>query len=409
MANEDEPTSDFRKRLAAIPKIDEKPVEDLWDKAAPPVVRPPAPVARPNLPGGSQKEDAFFGAPDGEVAPVAGAVALDERVPPSIAPDVPVPEPVGSRPRKRRRWPILLFLLLAILALLIIIPLFLANRAFNSIERVPVGQVLSEPLPAGTNLLLVGTDSRDGIAADTENANVILGEGLSGSRTDTIIVLRLEEDGNKFLSLPRDLWLPIDGGDPQRINAAFARGPEALINTVQDELGIPISHFVQVDLAGFIELVDAVGGVEITIDHPAFDTASGLNLPTAGTVELDSTQALAFVRSRRYTEIVDGVEVTDPTSDLGRVQRQQEFLRALMLKLSEERNPVALNDMSDAIAGALVLDDQTSLTSALTLANALRTSSPESVTLPTAPATIGGAAVLTLTPESPAVLAQFGG
>ena len=103
------------------------------------------------------------------------------------------------------------------------------------------------------------------------------------------------------------------------------------------------------------------------------------------------------------------MEVTDPTSDLGRVQRQQEFLRALMLKLSEERNPVALNDMSDAIAGALVLDDQTSLTSALTLANALRTSSPESVTLPTAPATIGGAAVLTLTPESPAVLAQFGG
>ena len=164
------------------------------------------------------------------------------------------------------------------------------------------------------------------------------------------------------------------------------------------------------DLAGFIDLVDAVGGVEINIPNPAFDRGSGLDLPTAGTVTLDSTQALAFVRSRFYTEIINGAEVADPTSDLGRVQRQQDFLRALMLKISEERNPATLNSMSAAVAEALVIDDGTSLTEALTLANSIRTSSPESVTLPTSPTTTsGGAAVLTLNSESPAALAQFGG
>lgn len=409
MASESEPQPGFRDRLAAIPKIDDEPVGALWERATPPVVRPPAPVARPHLPGGTTAEDEYFGAERGTVARVAAnnASALAEPSSPVAEPDL-APQRPGRR-RRRRRWPVVLIFLLIIGALVVIIPLYLASRTFDSIDRVALGEVLTEPLPAGTNMLLIGTDSRDGIDTDTENSAVILGEGIAGSRTDTIMVLRVEEEGSRFLSLPRDLWLPINGGSEQRINTAFAQGPDALVNTVQSELGIPISHYVQVDLAGFIDLVDAVGGVDITIPHPAFDNGSGLNLPTAGTVTLDSTQALAYVRSRFYTEIIDGVEVSDPTSDLGRVQRQQEFMRALMLKVSEERNPATLNSMSAAVADALVIDDATSLTDALSLANALRVSSPESVTLPTTPANVGGAAVLVLNNESPAVLAQFGG
>ena len=408
MASEREPTSDFRKRLAAIPKIEDAPVTNTWEGATPPVVRPPAPVARPKIPGGTTAEEDFFA----NEPPAARNVALRDNGPattphqPEYAEEVAVP----TFRKRRRKWPLFLFLLLFIAALVVLIPLYLASQTFGDIDRVEVSEALVEPLPAGTNLLLIGTDSRDGIDGDTDNAGLILGEGISGERTDTIMVLRVEEEGSKFLSLPRDLWLPINGGDPQRINAAFAQGPEALINTVQTELGIPISHYVQVDLAGFIDLVDAVGGVEINIPNPAFDRGSGLDLPTAGTVTLDSTQALAFVRSRFYTEIINGAEVADPTSDLGRVQRQQDFLRALMLKISEERNPATLNSMSAAVAEALVIDDGTSLTEALTLANSIRTSSPESVTLPTSPTTTsGGAAVLTLNSESPAALAQFGG
>ena len=347
----DEPSS-FRERLAAIPKADEAPLDQDWHRGAPPVVRPPAPIARPAAKVARAQESAADRYFDENNAPWPAAAEPSGLVEPGDGERAIRPR----RERKRRRkWPLFLFLLLVLLVLAIVIPLFLANRTFNSIERVPVAQALVDPLPTGTNLLLVGTDSRADIDAETENSEVILGEGIAGERTDTMMILRIGEDGSSFMSLPRDLWLPIDGGDSGRINGAFGRGPDALINTIQSELGIPISHYVQVDLAGFIEVVDAVGGVDITIPNPAFDPRSGLNLPVAGTVTLDSAQALAYVRSRFYTEIIDGAEVTDLTSDLGRVQRQQTFLRAMLAKLAAERNPATLNSMSEAIGEALVL------------------------------------------------------
>ena len=348
---------------------------------SPAAARPAAPVARP-----------------------AASVAAP------VDPVVPTDAPPQPARRRRRRWPLVLLGLLALLVALIVVPGLLALRTFNSIERIPVAEALTpvaENSP-GRNLLLVGTDSREGIDADEENAGLILGGGTSGERSDTIMVLRIADDGSsRMLSLPRDLWLPIDGGDPQRINTAIARGPAAVINTIQTELGVPISGYAEVDLAGFIDLVDAVGGVTITIPHPAFDRASGLDLPVAGEVELDSAQALAWVRSRRYTEIINGSEVTDPTSDLGRVKRQQQFLRALFEKVSSERNPLELNEMMSSVAAAVRIDDQTSMTDALELANRIRTGLPESVELPTRPTTVGSAAVLVLADGSEDVLTLF--
>ncbi len=393
-------SGDFRERLRGIPRIDEQPVD--WDgNAQPPVVKRAAPVARPQprrqpAPDPSLGEDPRIDAYLDEY----GDGEADEQW------------PVGGR--RRRRWPLVLMALLLIAGLLVIVPLFRARQVFNNVERVPVADALVEAPPDGVNILLVGTDSREGIDGSTENAGLIIGveEGespITGERTDTIMILRLQEDGSaKFLSLPRDLWLPINGGDPQRINTAFRGGPEALINTIQGELGVPLSHYVQVDLIGFMGLVDAVDGVQIDIEHPAFDTRSGLDLPTAGPVVLDSAQALAFVRSRFYTERIDGAEVVDGTSDLGRVQRQQAFMRALFATVSEQRNPQVVNSMATAMAEAVVIDDSTSLSDAFNIANTLRTTTPESVVLPTRNASIGGRSVLELTEEAPLVLAQFG-
>ncbi len=391
MTTEQNESSSFRDRLAAIPRAEQKPIHQLWDDATPPVVRPPAPVARPAIDTPDEAAERFF--TEAEQAP-------------SLRQQQPAEVPTKRR-RRRRLGPLLAFFILAMLALGIVIPLFIANRTFNNIDRVPLAETLADPLPAGTNMLLVGTDSREGIDSTTDNSGAILGGGTSGSRTDTIMILRIGEDTSSFLSLPRDLWLPIDQGASGRINAAFAQGPDALINTVQNELGIPISHYVQVDLAGFIDVVDAVGGVEITIPHPAFDRNSGLDLPQAGVVELDSAQALAYVRSRFYTEIIDGQEVTDATSDLGRVERQQVFMRALIATLAAERNPATLNSMTSAIGEALIIDDATSFTEVLGLLNNMRGSEPVSVTLPTSPSTVGAASVLVLNEQSSAVLEQF--
>jgi LCP family protein required for cell wall assembly len=394
VATEDsEKPSDFRSRLADIPAIGSDPVAEQWATARPPVVRPPAPVARPAQHGSHTPVATPTTAPDETYAPTPGEEPQEEF-------ELPL--------RRRRRWPLILFVLFAIGAIVVLVPLFMARRVFDSVERVPVAQVLS-PASEGTNILLVGTDSRSGIDATTENAGAIIGEPVSGERTDTIMILRIEDEGTKVMSLPRDLWLPIDGGGSQRINTAFSKGPTAIINTVQSELAIPITHYVQVDLAGFIDLVDAVDGVDITIPYPAFDRGSGLDLPIAGTVTLDSTQALAYVRSRFYTEIRDGQQVVDGTSDLGRVQRQQDFMRALIAKVSTQRNPFVLNDMASSMADAVAMDDATSLTQALQIANTLRSQTPETVVLPTVPSRQGNAAVLLLGDGADEILADFQG
>ena len=145
-----------------------------------------------------------------------------------------------------------------------------------------------------------------------------------------------------MLPLPRDLFIPIVGGKGRdRINTAIQQGgPVSLIQTVQQSLGIPVHHYIEMDFVGFLELVDAVGGVVIDFDAPAIDLNSGLDIKTAGPHKLDRDQALAYVRSRHYTRIIDGKKVVDPTADLGRIERQQVFFRAVMSKVGDTRNPL---------------------------------------------------------------------
>ena len=283
-----------------------------------------------------------------------------------------------------------------------------AWSTWSGVERVELSPLL-EGSPTATNYLIVGTDSRDGVADDVENAGVIFGDGVAGERTDTIAILRVEGDVVSLLAIPRDLYVPIEGGARNRINAAFAfGGPESLIVTVQRELDIPIDHYLEVDFAGFLGLVDALGGVTVDFAHPAYDERSGLAIDTAGPNELDSAAALAYVRSRRYTELIDGQLVTDPTSDLGRVQRQQIFLGAVMGELGATRNPFVHLDALRAVADNVRVDDDFGLRGAASLGLTLRGAEPITATVPTGRLiTESGADVWVLTDESAAVLAPF--
>lgn len=211
------------------------------------------------------------------------------------------------------------------------------------------------------------------------------------------MVLHLGPDGNRMLSLNRDLWVTIAGtGREERINTALTvGGPATLIRTVQENFGIPLDHYMEVDLAGFLDLVEAVGGITIHFEHPAFDRNSGLNVTETGPVHLDADQALAFVRSRTYTEVIDGREVVDPTADLGRVQRQQEFLRAVFSEVGATRNPVRTTRVLRAMTNAIVIDDDMSFWHAMSLARKLGGLDPETVSLPVFGfTTSGGASVL---------------
>ncbi|MFQ5557919.1 MAG: LCP family protein [Acidimicrobiales bacterium] len=308
-----------------------------------------------------------------------------ERRPPARAP--------GSR-RPRARTIVAAAAGVVLLALLLTV--VVAWWLWRSVERVDLGDALGGG-GDGTNYLLVGTDSRDGLDADVANSEVIFGDGVAGERTDTIAILHLGGDGDRLLAVPRDLYVPIDGGSPSRVNSAFRLGPEALVRTVGDALHIPVHHYLEVDLAGFLGLVDALGGVTIRFEHPARDSRSGLQIPEAGAVELDSAQALAYVRSRHYVETIDGAEVRDPTADLGRVQRQQRFLGAVFDELGDTYNPITMLRVLDGVRGNVRVDDGLGFLDAVRLGSRLRGLAPLTDTVPTRPATTpGGAAVLLL-------------
>jgi LCP family protein required for cell wall assembly len=138
----------------------------------------------------------------------------------------------------------------------------------------------------------------------------------------------------KMLSFPRDLWIPMaDTGQNDRINSAYGRGRQVLVDTIRKDFGVEVNNYIEVDFAGFKGLVDAIGGVPMYFDTPMRDMNSALDIPQAGCVTLDPDQALAFARSR-YLEFQNsrGRWESDGTSDLGRITRQQFFVRKALAK-----------------------------------------------------------------------------
>ena len=326
------------------------------------------------------------------------------------APPAPVARRKAPRPRRFRpkwRW---LYLYLPLLLLgLVVLGAIWAVLQFRSLERIDLEDSLAVPTGDTLNYLLVGSDSRENVDADTPNAGAI-GTDVTGRRADTIIVLRVEPAKATMMSIPRDLWVTdAETGEEGRINGSYNRGPPNLVRTITQNLGIPIHHYVEVDFVSFAGMVDAMGGVVIDFEHPAFDSQSGLSVEGSGPQTLDGTQALAYVRSRAYTEVIDGEPVTDPTADLGRQERQQQFIRTVLAEVGETRNPVTAVRVVGAATEGVRVDDTFGLGDAWSLVRKLGGSDPETVVLPTTPARKGGAAVLVLDEAAAApVLAEFG-
>ena len=182
---------------------------------------------------------------------------------------------------------------------------------------------------------------------------------VSGRRSDTIMILRREKDGGAaLLSLPRDLWVEIAGtGQSNRINSAYSDGPQQLASTITQALGIPIHHYVEVDFVGFKRIIDQIGGVEICIEFAARDLHTGLDLQT-GCQKLDGVQSLAYARSRYYEEFRDGQWTIDPRSDLGRIERQQLFMRAAVNGALQtvQSSPFGSGGVLDAVVSSVRID-----------------------------------------------------
>jgi LCP family protein required for cell wall assembly len=272
----------------------------------------------------------------------------------------------AARPRRRRRrnWPQRLVLTAGcVVTVVCLAGASVAGYAlvrWYGVDRVDVDV---EEAAAGepVNILLVGSDDRAGEGADQEAA-------VSGKRTDTIMVMRIDPQTEQVsvLSFPRDLWLPIaDTDESARINSAYnAPGEQqVLIDTIGQNFGIEINHWIEVDFQGFRQLVDAIGGVTLYFDRGLRDRDAGLYIYDLGCVTLDGETALAYARSRKAEYDTEDGWVDDPQSDLSRIARQQNLMtEAVGTALSQaSSNPLRLRELIDIGASNVSIDGELGL------------------------------------------------
>jgi len=224
--------------------------------------------------------------------------------------------------------------------------------------------------------LLVGSDSRDELD-DTDG----FGE-FEGQRADVVMVLIRPNDGSRaaLISLPRDLLVnDVCGTNKEhKLNdslegcESIMNGPTALTLTVEALIGQPIDHFALVDLAGFQEAVDAIGGYEICLERSVRDQKAQLELP-AGCTQADGAETLAWLRSRSTQELTEnGWQPVPGVSDLTRNERQRTFLLSMMGQLSDFGSPKDVADVAQVIAPFVTVDSELSLLGAVDLAWTLR-------------------------------------
>ncbi|MBK6438774.1 MAG: LCP family protein [Candidatus Microthrix sp.] len=251
---------------------------------------------------------------------------------------------------------------------------------YGNVDRVDVDlAAVSKEGPS--NYLVVGSDTRAGIGADEAGAGAFLDtdEDQTGHRSDTLMVVRIDPSKRaaSVLCGARDLWVQIERRG-HRINAAYNDGPQAVIDAVQANLGVPINHYVEVDFVAFQRLVEAVGGVPIYVSSPVRDRNSGLNIEQAGCITLDPYQA-SFSRARHLEyQKPDGSWATDPTGDLGRVTRQQIFMRRALGQASQLNltDLGALDTLGTTLTETVTLDQDPSLRTLIALGKRFRDFAP---------------------------------
>ena len=240
---------------------------------------------------------------------------------------------------------------------------------------------LSEGDLNAKNFLLTGSDNGNCVDPNSPYAGAFGDRTSFGERSDTIMVIRVSPKDNQaaFLSFPRDLWVKIAGSTrSNRINTAFERNnPNTLVDTIYQNFGIPIDHYVNVDFCAFKEIVDAVGGVSVPFLHETRDKKTGLYVPGPSCFAFTGDHALAYVRSRSgysYFDTAKNEWVFDGTADLGRISRQQDFIRRAMQRALDKgsSSPRVANQLLNAALENVITVDQLTPTTMLQLAQAMR-------------------------------------
>ena len=290
------------------------------------------------------------------------------------------------------------------------------NSHLDSVRRVPAATpALSPPSDGVENYLLVGSDSRasadptdeDFAAVGTENAN-------PGMRSDTLILVRYDTKTQKvsMMSIPRDLWVHMsDNGKEAKVNAAYQRGADVLVRTVQQELKVPIHHYIEINFSGFKQIVDAIGGVHICVPRASRDKATGFHIGRKACKLQSGVEALSYARARHFEEKTDGVWRLEGTGDVGRGTRQRAFMSMLAkdAAIYLTQHPLDAHNVLDAFAAAVSVDERLDLVDLARKLRPIGDGTAMSYALPVSTGWAGSQFVFRLADEATPLLNYFAG
>ena len=288
-----------------------------------------------------------------------------------------------------------------------------------SVRRV---KVTVAPAPAqGANYLILGSTSRCALKNQSQ-AFGLCDEGVTGVNSDTMMVVHVEPNLKRTLivSFPRDLWVNVPGVGMEKIDNAFGDGPDKTIQTLAADFDVPINHFISVNFESFQSIINTIGSVPVYFPYSARDQKSDLAIPFGGCSMLNGFQALAYVRSRTlefYSTVSHQWILADPTADIGRIARQQQFIRELA-GIAVQRSledPITANEIAGEVLGYMEFDQNLSKNDIFDLLDAFRSVNPNDTThldfetLPWMYGPMQGAqdVLYVKTPDDQSVLAQL--
>jgi LCP family protein required for cell wall assembly len=285
-----------------------------------------------------------------------------------------------------------------------------ARWRFDQISRIHVAGEVKPISGQPFNILMIGSDSRAGLTGLAAKQSGATSGSVSGQRSDSVKIVHIDPSAGtiSIISIPRDTMVTLLAnqslyGQFNRINVNFGAGPSLLAQTITANFGITINQTIVVSFEGLINAADAIGGVYLDFRYPSWDPYSGLRVLHPGCQLLTGFQALALSRSRHFYYNVDHAKVFpnvdsspdalydagwmyDPTSDFGRIDRQDAFLRAMIDAAKKLYNPLTINSFLSKLPQGITLDQNFSLNELIGLAvrfHSINSNSIPTWTLPT--------------------------
>jgi len=266
--------------------------------------------------------------------------------------------------RPVRRWPkrafIALGAVLLVLVMIVVAAVVYVNYRLDQVKTAACATCIAAAPGAPFTVLLIGSDSRQFVDDPSEASQFGSAASQGGQRSDVTILARVVPATHQvlLLSIPRDLWVDIPGNVPDisgmnRINTAFNSGPSLLVQTIEDDLGVPVNDFAEINFPGLEGMVNSLGGIYLDFSMPVKDAYSGLNITKTGCQLVAGAQALALVRSRHLYYFENGTWNADVQSDFSRIQRQDVFFRSMITRSHQKiTDPFSIN----AFLGAVTTD-----------------------------------------------------